>query len=189
MREKYQIEITGRDIWLEEGRKTYEVAQSLFRKYGLEISEEESKQIAKLKQESYLNSFVPKIYPEIPGILNYLKRVGLKTAIVTGTWRPNVDKALPAELAALFNDFVTSETYQKGKPDPEPFLNGAKLLGVKHEECIVLENAPLGVRAGKTAGMHVIAVCTTLEPNDLKEADEVATNFEEVLVKLKAHFG
>ena len=48
--------------------------------------------------------------------------------------------------------------YAKGKPDPEPFLTAARLLGVKPEECLVFEDAETGVMAAKAAGMAVVKV-------------------------------
>jgi beta-phosphoglucomutase-like phosphatase (HAD superfamily) len=65
---------------------------------------------------------------------------------------------------------ITSNDIQHGKPHPEPYLKGASVLGVPAEECVVLEDVPAGVRAGKSAGAHVIAFTTTVKATGLKEA-------------------
>jgi mannitol-1-/sugar-/sorbitol-6-phosphatase len=56
---------------------------------------------------------------------------------------------------------VTPECWTRGKPDPEPYLVGAQVLGVAPRECVVLEDAPAGVDAARAAGMRVIAMLTT----------------------------
>jgi sugar-phosphatase len=58
----------------------------------------------------------------------------------------------------------------RGKPDPEPYLKGAQILGAAAADCIVLEDAPAGIRAGKAAGAHVLALRTTATDTELREA-------------------
>ncbi len=67
--------------------------------------------------------------------------------------------------------FVTSETVAQGKPHPEPYQRGAALLGVNVQECVVVEDAPAGVAAGKAAGCRVLAVLSTHPPETLMAAD------------------
>jgi sugar-phosphatase len=59
---------------------------------------------------------------------------------------------------------------KNGKPDPEPYLKGASLLGVAAKDCIVVEDAPAGIRAGKAAGARVIACRTTSPEQELRDA-------------------
>lgn len=72
--------------------------------------------------------------------------------------------------------FVTAETVSRGKPHPEPYLYGAKLLGAEPGECLVIEDAPAGVRSGKAAGCPVLAVLTTYAPETLMGADWLVPN-------------
>jgi sugar-phosphatase len=84
--------------------------------------------------------------------------------------------------------FVTSDQVTHGKPDPEGYLLAAKRLGADPADCVVIEDAPAGIAAGKAAGMRVIAVLTTHEAVDLHEADEVIPNLAalgEVLPRLR----
>jgi sugar-phosphatase len=64
---------------------------------------------------------------------------------------------------------VTSDDVSQGKPDPQPYLVGARRLGVPAERCVVVEDAPSGIAAGKKAGMLVIAIASTLVPEALHE--------------------
>jgi sugar-phosphatase len=65
---------------------------------------------------------------------------------------------------------VTADDVREGKPSPEPYLAGAKRLGMAAGECVVIEDAPAGVQAGKRAGMRVVGVATTHTPEALLEA-------------------
>jgi sugar-phosphatase len=65
---------------------------------------------------------------------------------------------------------ITSDDVRRGKPDPEPYVKGAALLGFSPSECIVFEDAPAGIRAGKAAGARVLALPTTEGENELKSA-------------------
>ena len=65
---------------------------------------------------------------------------------------------------------VTSSEVKIGKPDPEPYLKAAAKLGFAASDCIVVEDAPAGIRAGKAAGARVIAFLTTMPRRDLEDA-------------------
>ena len=65
---------------------------------------------------------------------------------------------------------VTAEDVKDGKPAPEPYLMGAERLGVAAEACVVIEDAPAGILAGKRAGMRVIGVAATHTHEALLEA-------------------
>ncbi|MGA8038415.1 MAG: HAD family hydrolase [Candidatus Acidiferrales bacterium] len=68
------------------------------------------------------------------------------------------------------DQLVTSTDITKGKPDPEPYIKGAQILGISPADCIVIEDAAAGVRAGKAAGCRVIALRTTDEDSALEAA-------------------
>jgi sugar-phosphatase len=64
---------------------------------------------------------------------------------------------------------VTSGDVQRFKPEPDPYLKGAELLGLAPADCVVVEDAPAGIRAGRAAGSRVLALRTT-EVDDLLKA-------------------
>lgn len=66
--------------------------------------------------------------------------------------------------------FVTADDVSAGKPDPEGYLQGAARLGVAPADCVVVEDAPAGVAAGRAAGARVVAVTTTHRADDLRAA-------------------
>jgi sugar-phosphatase len=75
---------------------------------------------------------------------------------------------------------VTADQITRGKPDPEGYLHAAELLGAAPGDCVVLEDAPSGVKAGFAAGMHVIAVLTSHPPASLVGADAFVYDLTEV---------
>jgi sugar-phosphatase len=67
--------------------------------------------------------------------------------------------------------FITAGDVRRGKPDPEPYLVAAERLSLRPADCIVVEDSPTGIAAGKAAGMRVVAVATTYPANALAAAD------------------
>jgi sugar-phosphatase len=77
---------------------------------------------------------------------------------------------------------VAADDVQKGKPDPEPYLKGAELLKVKPAECLVIEDAPAGIRSAHAGGMKAIALTSTYPTAELQEADVVLRNLGQIQV-------
>ena len=83
-------------------------------------------------------------------------------AIVSGSPRENVVQTLAAlGITDRFNAVICAEDYRRGKPNPEPFLTGARALGVAPEHCLVFEDADLGIVAAEAAGMQWVRVPVT----------------------------
>jgi mannitol-1-/sugar-/sorbitol-6-phosphatase len=81
---------------------------------------------------------------------------------------------------------VTADDITHGKPDPEPYLIGAERLGAAPADCVVLEDAPAGIAAGRAAGMPVIAVRTTHEDTELAGATVIVDGLGELDAALSA---
>jgi sugar-phosphatase len=75
---------------------------------------------------------------------------------------------------------ITADDVERGKPDPEPYLAGAAALAVDPADCLVIEDAPAGIEAGKAAGMTVLALATTFEAGALAAADHVTGSLANV---------
>jgi mannitol-1-/sugar-/sorbitol-6-phosphatase len=73
---------------------------------------------------------------------------------------------------------ISGDMVERGKPDPEPYRRGAELLGFLPEECVVVEDAPSGVGAGKAAGCRVLGVLGTHSAEELRAADWVVGSLE-----------
>jgi sugar-phosphatase len=77
---------------------------------------------------------------------------------------------------------VTADDVTNGKPHPEPYLKGAELLGFKPADCLVIEDAPAGIRSGHAAGMKAIALTSTYPAVKLSEADAVVDKLNRIRV-------
>jgi mannitol-1-/sugar-/sorbitol-6-phosphatase len=107
----------------------------------------------------------------LPGALDLLASLPLdRWTIVTSCTRRLAEVRIRAAGLPLPKKLITSNDIAHGKPHPEPYLKGASILGFPPAECIVVEDAPAGVRSGKAAGAKVIAVRTTAPDSRLREA-------------------
>jgi len=90
--------------------------------------------------------------------------------VVTSCTRPLAETRLRAAGLPIPERMVTSNDIKNGKPHPEPYLKGASVLGFAGADCVVVEDVPAGIRAGKSAGARVIAFRTTLKDPELLAA-------------------
>jgi mannitol-1-/sugar-/sorbitol-6-phosphatase len=107
----------------------------------------------------------------LPGTLTFLKQLPIdRWAIVTSCTKPLAEVRIRAAGLPTPCYLLTSSDIVKGKPDPEPYMKGAALLGLTAPECIVVEDVPAGIRSGKSAGARVIAFRTTSSEAELRSA-------------------
>ena len=103
----------------------------------------------------------------LPGVVEFLASLPAdRWTIVTSCTKPLADVRIRTAGIAAPSRMITADDITRGKPDPEPYLKGAALLGFAPQDCVVIEDASSGVRAGKATGARVIALQTT-ETNDL----------------------
>ena len=181
---EYGIDMSPEELYVMEGQTLEIVASQIARKFNIPY-EETARLIA--KKEHYYNQ-VKKMesYPYLIDVLRWTREKGLKTGLVTGSTLTQVKHAIESfGLEEFFDVYVTADDIDESKPSPQPYLKAAEMLGVDPQDCVVIENAPLGIRSAKNAGMRCIAVTTTLPATFLKEADVVVTDFWEVLEALK----
>jgi beta-phosphoglucomutase len=147
----------------------------------VQIPENEWEEFIERKREYYRSIVEIKYFPKVFEVIAELKKRGLKTALVTASARKNMEKAIPEDKRNLFNVILTAENFHKAKPNPDPYLEAQKKLGVEVNECVVIENAPLGIDAAKNANMICIAIETTLGREFLQRADFIINSIEELL--------
>ena len=121
----------------------------------------------------------------LPGAIELLQAIPReKWAIVTSCTRPLAGVRIDAAGLPKPKHLVTSTDVVHGKPDPEPYLRGAQAVGVAPRDCVVLEDAPAGILAGKAAGMRVLALRTTASDTELRAAgaDWIVDNCAQLFV-------
>ena len=121
----------------------------------------------------------------LPGALALLASLPPdRWTIVTSCTRRLAEVRIKAAGLLLPARMVTSTDITHGKPHPEPYLKGVSLLGFPAAQCVVLEDAPAGIRSGKSAAAKVIALKTTAPPAALRDAgaDWILNNCADIRV-------
>jgi mannitol-1-/sugar-/sorbitol-6-phosphatase len=107
----------------------------------------------------------------LPGALDLLTNLPQdRWTIVTSCTRALAEVRIRAGGLPLPPKMITSNDITQGKPHPQPYLKGAAILGFPAPDCLVFEDVPAGVRAGKAAGARVIALTTTVPQQGLRDA-------------------
>ncbi len=119
----------------------------------------------------------------IPGSVALFKRLSktMQVAIVSGSPRLDIANAVrDLGLTDYISFYIGAEEYGEGKPNPACYLMGAKRAGVEPSECVVFEDAAVGILAAKRAGMHAVALTIPGRPEqDLSAADEILTDLSQ----------
>ena len=122
----------------------------------------------------------------LPGAVQALQALGAgRSAIVTSCTRELVRARLAATGLVAPEVVVTADDVTTGKPDPAPYLLGAQRLGVDPARCLVVEDAPMGLLAGRLAGAATLAVTTTTPAAELV-ADAVVIDLSNVAFTVAA---
>ena len=179
----YNTQITKKEYFLLEGLPVLEVAKTLSQRHGLENVD--FQKIKELKGKYYAAEHSFRLYPEIPGILEDLRNKDLRTALVSASTRERLELTLKPDFLRAFESVVSGDDTRLGKPSPAPYLKAMTDLNVNALDCVVVENAPLGITAAKSAGAYCVALTTTLERRFLREADRIFTNHKQ----LKTYLG
>lgn len=113
---------------------------------------------------------------------------GVKTAVVTSSNLPKMESVYRRQpgFKTLFDAILTSEDFERSKPDPDCYLKAAQRFGFQNVECVVFEDSINGLRSGRAAGMKVVGLTTTnpqervAEWSDIQIADYRDTTFETI---------
>lgn len=159
----YGMNLSREEAYMHEGRTGASTINLVsLRDRGREATTEEIEEIYREKSRIF-NSF-----PEAERmegaweLLQQIKASGLKTMVVTGSGQLSLLDRLESNFPSTFTreSMVTAFDVKIGKPNPEPYLMALEKGGLKPNEAIVVENAPLGVQAGVAAGIFTITVNT-----------------------------
>ena len=139
---------------------------------------------------SRLNDYEQQMYYDFldgfEQLIRDLHNHGVKTAVVTSSNMPKMESVYRYQPAfkSLFDAILTSEDFERSKPDPDCYLKAAERLGVKKDECIVFEDSFNGLRSGRAAGMKVVGLATTNSAesisglSDIQIDNYIGTNYE-----------
>ena len=163
------------DVFFREtaGRQGREIIRE---RLGEHLSAEEVLALTLQKDVLYRELYSPHREP-IEGLLTLLEGAraqGVKLAVATSAPPLNITFTLDdLDLRRRFDAVVGAADVPRGKPFPDVFLKAAAELGVAPADCIVFEDAPLGVEAARAAGMRAVVITTTLPADAFKDYDNV----------------
>jgi beta-phosphoglucomutase-like phosphatase (HAD superfamily) len=158
------------------------------------LGRDEALKLVAEKEGIYRELFAP-VFAEVAGFRAFAKAAaqrGLKLAIGTAGDKHNIDFVMSRlNMAPAPQAVVGGDQGLPGKPEPAIFLEAARQLGVPPADCVVFEDAPLGIEAARRAGMRAVAICTTHTAGELGGSHVIAqvrdyhalltTNFLETL--------
>lgn len=150
---------------------------------GPKIKQEVVEKWANLKERYYREMVKNKLKP-LPGALILIKELharNFKLAIGSSGPPENVDLLLSTlSIKDYFDVIITAAEVKNGKPAPDVFLIAAEKLNIKVDNCLVIEDAPVGIISARKAGMKVIALRTTHCNVDLLNADKVVQDLSSI---------
>lgn len=160
---EFGLHMTPTEAYMHEGRTAASTINLLSnRTWGRNATEAEIEKIYAEKCRLFNSLPEAEKMPGAAQVLEQVKQAGLQIMVVTGSGQASLLSRLETNYPGYFapERIVSSKDVRHGKPDPEPYLMGLKKLGLQPWEAIVVENAPLGVRAAVAAQIFTIAVNT-----------------------------
>ena len=159
------IDCRPEEFFLYEGATgTFTVNLMFQRAFGRDATEEEAQRLYRRKAEIFRSKPAPRVMPGAPDLVAAVRALPWQpqTVLVTGSAQGSLLGRLDSDYPGVFpaERRITALNVRRGKPFPDPFLAGAALAGVAPEQCVVIENAPLGVQSANAAGCFVVAVKT-----------------------------
>lgn len=159
---EFGISFTPQDSYATEGARGVDTIRLYAkRQLGKDLTEEQAQKIYDVKTQYFHELPTAEIFDGVKDLMRKIKAEGLQICVVTGSGQRPLFQRLVDDFGEFIDNehIVTAYDVKRGKPNPDPYLMGLKKCGnVKPSEGIVIENAPLGIRAGVAAGCFTIAV-------------------------------
>lgn len=178
----------GRELSFEDyfpllGRKSQDVVEHVLHLKGEEAQENMRRKMYYF--EAFIEENGLQLLPGANGLLEELKSAGIPLGLATSSRQPKMQMVLEKTgLFSFFNTIVTGEMVEQGKPSPDIFMLTAERMGIHPSECVVVEDAVHGITAARTAGMKSVAIVSTHEAAQLKEAHLVINSYSELSLEI-----
>jgi beta-phosphoglucomutase len=166
------------------GRKDKEIIELIVRRADPDIHEEKVEEIFLMHQNSYKELVDKGHVQPFPGVekwVKYFQQNKIPQIIASSTTRENID--LVFSQLSFCNSFIgviSGSPNVRGKPEPDIFLLSSNVLGVTPQDCLVIEDTALGIKAAKRAGMVCIGITNTWPKEYLKEADLIVESLADL---------
>ena len=172
--EKFGMHMSPHDVYMNEGATGHDtVVRISLRDRGYEATESEIDDIYNYKASLFRSMPEARVMPGALEVFRKAASAGLKILIVTGSGQKNLIERVQRDFEGYITRerMVTAFEVTRGKPYPDPYLKGLSIAGVPASEAVVVENAPLGIRAGVAAGIDTIAVNTGPLEDEILQAE------------------
>lgn len=173
--------IHDEDVFAIEGSNPRIGLQILIRKAGKDPGSYDFEAITAIYRQEFKRIFELKAFEGMKECLDLLKKKHFLLSVVSGSDRYIVHSIVDQLFPGIFDVVVTGDDVKYSKPCPDPFLKAVDLLKVRGEECIIIENAIMGVEAAKRAEIYCIGIPTYLEPSQLGRADLVVSDHKKLI--------
>jgi beta-phosphoglucomutase len=160
---EFKLVLPEFEPYMNEGSTALFTVQQMFKKYlHREATSDECEHIRKRKHEVMAGMPPSDIFPAMPGLLKVIHQQNIDCWVVTGSAQESLINRLVEEFGGILRreKMITAHDVTQGKPHPEPYLKAMQSSGYEKHQALVIENAPLGVRSAKAAGLFTIAVNT-----------------------------
>ncbi|MCU4176585.1 HAD family hydrolase [Carboxylicivirga sp. N1Y90] len=155
------IDFPSEEAYLNEGRTGHSTIRNAIKKYlNREATIEEENRIYEFKTNLMQRRPKAPILPYMQELHKHLRSEGIDIFVVTGSRQPSLINKLADDFDVAAENIVSAKDVKQGKPHPEPYLIALDRSGFDAKNCIVVENAPLGVESAKAAGLYTVAVNT-----------------------------
>lgn len=159
---RFDLAMTAADAYATEGARGIDTIRMFVKQQkGKEISIEEAQKIYDVKTEIFHSMGEAPIFDGVMPLMQKIKACGMRVCIVTGSGQKPLIRRVASDFKAFLaeSDIVTAYDVKRGKPHPDPYLMGLERAGdLRPWQGIVVENAPLGVRAGVAAKIFTVAI-------------------------------
>ena len=137
---------------------------------------------AAIKDEYFQKKYINKVRL-IPGVQKYMKKLKenkIKIAICSCTDRKNLDMIIK-KFRVCADLSLARQDVKRVKPYPDIYNKAVRLFELKKEQCIIIEDSAVGIKAGKNAGVQVVAITTSTSRSELLKADRIIDSYKELM--------
>jgi HAD superfamily hydrolase (TIGR01509 family) len=177
IKEETNYEIDKKIVYQLEGMPSNNLVKEIFKKYNInkELDQELIDKISERKKQIFKEIEDTHLIEGVPDLIKMLNECKCLKAIVTGAAKKEIELTIDKMIGLKnFDVVVSGEDVEAGKPNSDPFVVALQKMNIKSSECIVVENAPLGVEAANKAGIRCIL---TLNNTPLK----ISTDFNNII--------
>ena len=179
IKEETNYEIDKKIVYQLEGMPSNNLVKEIFKKYNInkELDQELIEKISERKKQLFKEIEDTRLIEGVPDLIKMLNECKCLKAIVTGAAKKEIELTIDKMIGLKnFDVVVSGEDVEAGKPNSDPFVVALQKMNIKSSECIVVENAPLGVEAANKAGIRCILTLNNTPLNISTDFNNIISN-------------